>query len=408
MASYCEVFARKEKKYRLSAQQYRFMLASLEGCMEADSFGKTKVTSLYYDTPDRRLIAHSLEKPMYKEKLRVRRYGAAKVGEAGFDGTGFDKAGFDGANFDAAGFGGAGFGGVGFGEAGSGEENSGGVGFARGGFGEANFDEENYERVFIEIKKKYKGIVYKRRVACSVAAARAYLSGVLPYEQACKAHPLADERAAAESVSPRSIQISHEIDRFLTRYETLVPSMTIACSRVAYVPASAAGAGVIGAGAHDAGAADVNASAAGAHPAGARVASAGAGAAVECADADLRITFDTDLSYRDELRDNLRTNSQADSFAHQSTSLLAGRLATGGLATGRLAAAGRSTKAGNCEALRPLLSPGEAIMEIKASTSMPMWLSHALSKCKAYPSSFSKYGAAYCKSIAEERVMNRA
>ena len=262
MASYCEVFERKEKKYRLSRRQHQFLLAAFAGRTEIDAFGKTKITSLYYDTPDRQLIARSLEKPLYKEKLRVRRYGE-------------------------------------------------GAGSAAG---------EDSERVFVEVKKKYKGIVYKRRVACSAAAARAYLGG-MPYEQACATYPLAEERAATESTSLRSVQISHEIDQFRKRYEALRPSMTITCCRVAYAP-------------------------------------------VNAADGNLRITFDTELAYRDE-------------FARHAAAC-------------------------------PLLASGEAIMEIKSSGPMPLWLSHALAECSAYPSSFSKYGAAYRELMAEERMAHCA
>ena len=42
-----------------------------------------------------------------------------------------------------------------------------------------------------------------------------------------------------------------------------------------------------------------------------------------------------------------------------------------------------------------LLKPGQKLMEIKISNAMPLWLAHALSACKIYPTSFSKYGKAY-------------
>ena len=283
MASYCEVFERKEKKYRLNAQQHQFMLAALAGRMEIDAFGKTKITSLYYDTPDRRLIARSLEKPIYKEKLRVRCYG---------EGAGNDSYARLAGSAGACG--------------GSGMWSATSAG-SLAGTDAASAADKDSERVFVEVKKKYKGIVYKRRVACSAAAARAYLGG-MPYKQACATHPLAGEQGAAESESARSMQISREIDQFRKRYETLRPSMTITCCRAAYVP-------------------------------------------VDAADEGLRITFDMELAYRDE-------------FAHHA-------------------------------AARLLLAPDESIMEIKNSGPMPLWLSHALAECGAYPSSFSKYGAAY-------------
>lgn len=174
MASFTEVFERKEIKYRLSAAQQRAVVASLAGRMRPDDFGTVKVLSIYFDTPDRALIDRSLEKPLYKEKLRLRSYGAP----------------------------------------------------------------QEDDRVYIEIKKKYKGIVYKRRVGLSYAAARAYFGGV-PYEDACTLYPLADPLMEAESVSPRSLQIAREIDRFLVKHQPLRASMIIACNRTAYVPSGA-------------------------------------------------------------------------------------------------------------------------------------------------------------------------
>ncbi|HIW75341.1 MULTISPECIES: polyphosphate polymerase domain-containing protein [Gordonibacter] len=172
MSVYTDVFERKEVKYRLGAEQVRALAGALEGRMVPDAYGRTRVTSLYLDTPNRALIDRSLEKPLYKEKLRLRAYGTPAP-----DGL-----------------------------------------------------------VFIELKKKFEGIVYKRRVGCSYRAARAYVAGT-PYERACARFPLADHEAAVESCSPRSLQIAAEIDQFRARHKPLMPSMYIACERVAYAPA---------------------------------------------------------------------------------------------------------------------------------------------------------------------------
>ena len=43
--------------------------------MEPDAFAHSSISNLYYDTPDFRMVRRSLEKPMYKEKLRLRSYG---------------------------------------------------------------------------------------------------------------------------------------------------------------------------------------------------------------------------------------------------------------------------------------------------------------------------------------------
>lgn len=165
MTSYQEVFERKEVKYRLDAAQRHAMLAALEGRMAVDDYGTTSIVSRYFDTPDRALIERSLDKPLYKEKLRVRSYGIP------------------------------------------GED----------------------DQVFVELKKKYQGIVYKRRVGCSYAAARAYMGG-MPYEQACREFPLPDPILAEASLSSRSLQIAREIDAFKERYAPLRASMVTICA----------------------------------------------------------------------------------------------------------------------------------------------------------------------------------
>ncbi len=70
------VFARVEKKYLLSGDQARAMTDALRlRSFSMLDFGDPAVQSLYYDTPDFLLIRRSLERPNYKEKLRLRAYG---------------------------------------------------------------------------------------------------------------------------------------------------------------------------------------------------------------------------------------------------------------------------------------------------------------------------------------------
>ena len=113
MDSYQAVFARKEIKYLLSQPQLEGLMPRLEEHMEPDVFAHSSISNLYYDTPDFQMIRRSLEKPQYKEKLRLRCYGPA-AGDS---------------------------------------------------------------PVFPEIKKKALGIVYKRRVSMTYEQALAYLSG---------------------------------------------------------------------------------------------------------------------------------------------------------------------------------------------------------------------------------------
>ena len=68
-------FERYEKKYRLTAEQQRAILQGMAPYMKKDTYGAYTICNIYYDTPDWRLIRTSLEKPVYKEKLRVRSYG---------------------------------------------------------------------------------------------------------------------------------------------------------------------------------------------------------------------------------------------------------------------------------------------------------------------------------------------
>ncbi|MCR5112696.1 MAG: polyphosphate polymerase domain-containing protein [Acholeplasmatales bacterium] len=71
------VMKRYEFKYILSKEQTEALVEGLKGHMEVDQFGKTSIASLYYDTPDYRLIRASIEKPPFKEKIRLRSYGLA-------------------------------------------------------------------------------------------------------------------------------------------------------------------------------------------------------------------------------------------------------------------------------------------------------------------------------------------
>ncbi len=171
MAEYTGTFKRKEVKYRLSAQQAAQMKQALAVHMAPDAYGQTAITSRYYDTVRRSMISRSLEKPLYKEKLRLRTYG---------------------------------------------EKTADGI-------------------VFVELKKKHRGIVYKRRIAASGGAARMLMDGH-PYETALAMYPLADEELGAEARTAASFQTAAEISACAHRNGPLVPSMDILVSRVAWAP----------------------------------------------------------------------------------------------------------------------------------------------------------------------------
>lgn len=147
---YQDIFKRYELKYLISTTQKERILEATSSYVKEDDFCRSTICNIYYDTPDNILIRRSLEKPVYKEKLRLRSYGPAKP----------DKP------------------------------------------------------VFVELKKKYKGIVYKRRVAMSNEEAVAYLEG--------------------SKKAPTQSQITNEIDYFLSFYKGIGPAMYLSYDREAY------------------------------------------------------------------------------------------------------------------------------------------------------------------------------
>lgn len=70
-----EVFERYEKKYLLDTAQYHGLICEMVKWMSADHFGRHTISNIYFDTGNFELIRRSLEKPAYKEKVRLRAYG---------------------------------------------------------------------------------------------------------------------------------------------------------------------------------------------------------------------------------------------------------------------------------------------------------------------------------------------
>lgn len=69
------VFQRKETKYVLSQEDFHKFFHDLQKEMSVDEYGQHTILSLYFDTDDFRLIKRSIDKPVYKEKFRIRAYG---------------------------------------------------------------------------------------------------------------------------------------------------------------------------------------------------------------------------------------------------------------------------------------------------------------------------------------------
>lgn len=74
MANIQEVFERKETKYVISRQQYEELLKRLGDNIEPDVYPTNTNCSVYYDTAEFQLVSRSIEKPLFKQKLRVRSY----------------------------------------------------------------------------------------------------------------------------------------------------------------------------------------------------------------------------------------------------------------------------------------------------------------------------------------------
>ena len=72
--AYQTIFKRYELKYMLNRQQKENIVKSMEAYMKLDRYGRTTIRNIYFDTDTYRLVRRSLEKPAYKEKLRVRSY----------------------------------------------------------------------------------------------------------------------------------------------------------------------------------------------------------------------------------------------------------------------------------------------------------------------------------------------
>jgi hypothetical protein len=74
-------FQRYEQKYLLNTFQYHELLALLNGFVCADEHGLSTIYSIYYDNDEFGIARNSLNKSVYKEKLRLRSYGIPQPGD---------------------------------------------------------------------------------------------------------------------------------------------------------------------------------------------------------------------------------------------------------------------------------------------------------------------------------------
>lgn len=144
------VFKRYELKYMMTLEQKEKVLAAMREYMTLDEYGRTTIRNIYFDTYNYRLARQSIEKPIYKEKLRVRSYSQATANST----------------------------------------------------------------VFVELKKKYDSVVYKRRLVLEEQNAMNWI----------------------ETKNPGGLdsQISREINYFLDYYENLMPAVFLSYEREAF------------------------------------------------------------------------------------------------------------------------------------------------------------------------------
>lgn len=67
-------FKRHEIKYLITINQYINLMDYLSDKVEKDVVYQSTICNVYYDTDNFELIRKSIEKPIYKEKLRIRSY----------------------------------------------------------------------------------------------------------------------------------------------------------------------------------------------------------------------------------------------------------------------------------------------------------------------------------------------
>lgn len=142
------LFERYEIKYLINKEQYYNFLKSIQDFIKEDEYSHSTIYNIYFDTPNNQLIRKSIEKPVYKEKLRLRSY--------------------------------------------------------------VPVNDKSY--IFLELKKKYKNVVYKRRMKINYKKALDFINN-----------------PGSES------QISKEITYFIKYYKTLEPKMFLYYDRTSYV-----------------------------------------------------------------------------------------------------------------------------------------------------------------------------
>lgn len=294
--AYQAVFKRYEMKYMMTRRQKKAVLEAMLPYMKLDEFGHTTIRNVYFDTDNYILVRRSIEKPVYKEKFRIRSYKQAGA----------------------------------------------------------------QDQVFIELKKKYDDVVYKRRESLSQLETLEWLVGGTPF--------------------PKATQIGNEIDYFFRLYQTLKPKVFLSYEREAFYvhgrpeeicqlgltdARHASSESLLGSNVHgrpgeicQPGLTDAR------HASSERLLGSNVHGRPEeicqpgLTDGDFRVTFDENILARQE-----ELSLSRDVWGE------------------------------------PLIGEDKVLMEIKTSGGIPLWMTHVLAREKIYKTSFSKYGTAYEKMI---------
>ena len=153
--AYQTIFKRYELKYLLTKEQKEKVVQAIRSYMALDQYGRTTIRNIYFDTENYRLVRRSLEAPAYKEKLRIRSYCRAVP-----DST-----------------------------------------------------------VFVELKKKYRSVVYKRRISLPQDQALACVAGQAPWPESQIGKELSYTTAFYQGLAP-AVFLSYERDAFHGREDS--------------------------------------------------------------------------------------------------------------------------------------------------------------------------------------------
>ena len=72
---YGKIFRRIEEKYVITKEQYEFLLKKISNHIERDKYFESTICNIYFDTIQNDLLIRSMDKPVYKMKVRLRSYG---------------------------------------------------------------------------------------------------------------------------------------------------------------------------------------------------------------------------------------------------------------------------------------------------------------------------------------------